>query len=115
MLFTLRRRQVPRDLAETSFRRADGVLMTRQGEELVLLDTRAERYYTLNDVGAVAWSALAQPSTCATIVDVIHREFDVSTTPDRAVVERDVARLMEQLVAAGLVTAAASASAGTAT
>jgi hypothetical protein len=115
MSFTLRRRQAPPDLMRCSFRRAEGVLMTRQGEELVLLDTRAERYYTLNDVGAVAWSALTQPSTCATIVGAIQREFDVSTAPDKAVVERDVARLMEQLVAAGLVTAVASASAGTAT
>ena len=54
MPFTLRRKQAPPDLTRCRFRQADGVLMTRQGVELVLLDTRAERYYTLNDVGAVA-------------------------------------------------------------
>ena len=103
MLFTLRRTQAPRDLTRSRFRRAEGVLMTRQGEELLLLDTRAERYYTLNDVGAVAWSTLAEPGTCAAIVEAIRREFVDSAAPEPAVIARDVARLMEQLVAAGLV------------
>lgn len=103
MLFTLRRTQASGDLTRSRFRRAEGVLMTRQGEELMLLDTRAERYYTLNDVGAVAWSTLAEPSTCTAIVEAIRREFAESAAPESAVIGRDVARLMEQLVAAGLV------------
>jgi len=103
MSFTLRRKQAPPDLMRCSFRRAEGVLMTRQGEELVLLDTRRERYFTLNDVGAIAWIALAEPGTCAAIVEAIRREFVDSAAPEPAVIARDVARLMEQLVAAGLV------------
>ena len=103
MLFALRQKQASRDLASCSFRRSYGVLMTRQGEELVLLDTRGERYYTLNDVGAIAWSTLGEPSTCAAIVDAIRREFDAWSMPDPGVVERDVRRLMEQLLAASLI------------
>jgi hypothetical protein len=103
MSFTLWGKRVSEDPASRRFRRADGVLMTRQGAELVLVDMRAERYYTLNDVGAVAWRALVEPSTRAAIVEAIGCEFDASALPDAAVIERDVARLMEQLLAAGLV------------
>lgn len=104
MMFSLWGRRAPHDLARCSFTRADGVLATQQGEELVLLDTRGERYYTLNDVGAVAWNVLAEPGTCAAVVEAIQREFDASAVPDAAVIERDVAMLLEQLLDAGLVT-----------
>lgn len=103
MSFMLRRKQAPPELARCVFRRAANVLVTKQGEEIVLLDTRGERYYTLNDVGAVAWNALTEPKTHAGIVEVIRRAFDTAVAPDPAVVERDVALLMEQLLAAGLV------------
>lgn len=103
MSFTLRRKQIPRELTGCCFRRAEGVLATRQGEELVLLDTRGERYYTLNDVGAVAWDVLAEPATCAGIVEGIRREFDEPDAPHVAAISADVARLLEQLLAARLV------------
>ena len=103
MAFTLGWKRAAPDITTCAFRRADGVLATRQGEELVLLDTRGERYYTLNDVGAVAWDLLSEPVTCAAIVEAIRGEFDVSDTPDPAVIARDVTRLVEQLLAAGLV------------
>jgi hypothetical protein len=113
MAFTLGRKRAPHDLATCAFRRAEGVLATRQGEELVLLDTLGERYYTLNDVGAVAWNLLAAPVTCAAIVEVIRREFDTSGAPDPTLVERDVTQLVEQLFVTGLVSVE-SAPAGTA-
>ena len=106
MSFMLRRKHAPPDLTTCRFRRADGVLITRQGDELVLLDTRSERYFTLNDAGAVAWNVLAEPATHANIVDALRREFDTSAAPDPDAVEHDVARLMEQLLAAGLVVVA---------
>lgn len=110
MSITLRRKQVPRELTRCCFRRADGVLATRQGEELVLLDTRGERYYTLNDVGAVAWDLMSEPVTCAAIAEMIRGQFDVSTAPDPEIITRDVTRLVEQLLAAGLVSIESSAS-----
>lgn len=103
MPLRLGRSHAPEGLASRRYRRAAGVLMTRQGEELVLLDTRGERYYTLNDVGAVAWRALAGSATCAMIADAVRQEFDTSAVPDRGGVERDVARLLDQLLAAGLI------------
>ena len=110
MAFTPGWKRAAPDITTCAFRRADGVLATRQGEELVLLDTRGERYYTLNDVGAVAWDLLSEPVTCAEIVEAIRSEFDVSAAPDPAIVVRDVSRLVEQLAAAGLVSFAPRAS-----
>jgi hypothetical protein len=104
MSFTIwRKGQVPGNATNCRFRRADGVLVTRQGGELVLLDTRRERYYTLNDVGAVVWGALAESSTRAALLQAIVSACDASALPDVAVVEGDVARLLEQFLAAGLV------------
>jgi hypothetical protein len=90
-------------------RQSRDVLATAQGDELVLLDLKGERYYTLNDVGSRAWTLLADGATRAAIVDVIRREYDVRAGDDGDPVEGDVARLIGELYAAGLVMAETSA------
>jgi hypothetical protein len=86
-------------------RQSRHVLATAQGDELVLLDLKGERYYTLNAVGSRAWTLLAGGATRDQIVEVIRREYDVPMESDGDPVERDVTRLLAELHAAGLVVA----------
>ncbi len=92
------------DVRSARFRRSTAVLATRQGDGVVLLDTRAERYFTLNDVGGHVWGVLATPAALGQIVDSIRAVFHVPAggVPE---VERDVAALLTDLQAAGLVIA----------
>jgi hypothetical protein len=88
------------------------VLAAAQGDELVLLDTRGERYYTLNDVGSRAWALLRDGATHARIVDVVRAEYELPASPDGDPIARDVARLLADLHAAGLIVAEPPAPAG---
>ena len=94
------------DLSRCRVRRSPRVLTTSQGDEVVLLDTAGERYFTLNDVGVRIWTMLAEPSTLAEIVAAIHRDYDVPVDRGRDLVERDVEGLLRELHAAELVIAA---------
>ena len=91
-----------------TLRQSPDILTTAQGAELVLLDMKSERYFTLNDVGSRAWTLLAVGATRAAIVDAIRSEYDVSSWSDNDPVEGDVAALLATLHAAGLVTTDAS-------
>ena len=69
------------------------------GEEFVLLDTRSGTYFGLNAVGGRLWQLAEQePRTLAAFCEVLEAEYDVA----RAMLERDFAALLEQLVARGL-------------
>lgn len=92
-------------------RQAPHVRTARRGEETALLDLRGERYYSLNEVGSLAWALLAPGASRREIVEAIRREYELPVGGPDAV-EADVARLLHDLLGAGLVVAAASGSAG---
>lgn len=69
------------------------------GEGSALLNLRTNIYYSLNEVGAFVWSALAEPVTFQRLVERVSAEFDA---PDDQV-EQDLARLVVMLDQAGLV------------
>jgi hypothetical protein len=91
-------------------RQSPDVLATAQGDELVLFDMKGEQYYTLNAVGSRVWALLAGGATRSQIIDVIRREYDIPEGHDGDPVNGDVARLLRQLHAAGLVVADTRAS-----
>lgn len=91
-------------------RQSSPVLATAQGDELVLLDLKRERYFTLNDVGSRVWALLGSGSTRDEIASVIAREYDVRSDDAGNLVAADVGRLLAELHAAGLVVADPSAS-----
>lgn len=68
-------------------------------EGAALLDLKTYVYYSLNEVGAFVWDALAEPSSFAGLVDQVAAEFDAP----RETVAEDLARLVSQLGDAGLV------------
>jgi hypothetical protein len=86
------------------------VLSAAQGGELVLFDLEGERYYTLNEVGSRAWAILASGATGASIVEAIRGEYALPPGVDEERVAGDVARLLADLHAAGLIVADAPAS-----
>ena len=67
--------------------------------EAVILHVKSGVYYSLDQVGAHIWVLIQQPRTINEIRDAILEEYEVA--PDRC--ERDIVKLIEQLVDAGLV------------
>lgn len=68
-------------------------------EGSALLNLKTYVYYSLNEVGAFVWDALAEPIAFAALVERVAAEFDAP----RGQVAQDLARLVTQLEAAGLV------------
>ena len=77
----------------------------RLGDQIIVADMRSGRYFGLDDVGAMVWGLIEKRSTPGVIVDRVHAEYDVS----RDVLERDVDRLLDDLLQRRLVEYAASA------
>ena len=67
--------------------------------ETVLLDLAGETYFGLNEVGTRIWQLLKQDHGFEDMLEVLEQEFDVS----RERLQADVAQLMEDLIAAGVV------------
>jgi hypothetical protein len=82
-----------------TYQRAEGLLASDLGGEMVLLDQRDGVYYGLNDVGARVWGLLAEPRTSAQLTATLLAEFDVAEA-DLAV---DLAELLGSLAARSLV------------
>ena len=105
MRFGILARRPMADIRSSTLRRAPHVLATAQGEEVVLLDTSRERYYTLNAIGARVWELLECSTTFAELVAAIRGEYDAPTGSDVGV---DVGQLLTQLRTAGLLIVAAT-------
>lgn len=66
--------------------------------EMVVIDLGHGKYFSLDEVGAVMWEKLTGGLSVGEVATAIRDDFDV----DEATAGRDVQRLAEQLVAAGL-------------
>jgi hypothetical protein len=88
---------------EAELRQSRHVLATAQGDELVLLDMKRERYYTLNEVGSRTWALLALGATRSAIVETICNEYQIDSAGGKKVVNEDIARLLSELYEAGLI------------
>ena len=111
-MFTLTLRKPRLVLSHHRFRQSPRVLATWQGAELVLLDTRRERYYTLNEVGSHVWEMLASGATYVEIVSDIRRCYDMPAQRLDDPVEHDVSQLLRSLWDAGLILADSAKSSG---
>ncbi len=84
---------------ETSVRIPDWVLFAVVDEEAVLLNTRTNQYYALDDVGARFWSLINERKQLREAYQTILGEYEV----DSARLERDILELANDLVVHGLV------------
>jgi hypothetical protein len=90
------------DLSEltptTILTRSQDVASTPVDDELVMLDFRQSRYFSLDSIGHRVWDLLERPRSLGDLCSVLEREFDVE--PDQC--RTDVLRLLDQLREADL-------------
>lgn len=67
--------------------------------ETVLLDMERDHIYSLDRVGTCVWKLLVEHGDVDALVSAMLKEFDV----DEATLRRDIADLLDQLQAEGLV------------
>lgn len=78
-----------------SFQVSDDVVSRDVAGEMVLLDLASGLYFGLDPVGSRAWERLSDgPADLVQLADLIEAEFDAP----RDVIERDLARLIEDLL-----------------
>lgn len=75
------------------------VACQKVGEEIVLLHLETGIYYGLDPVGARVWELLVLSGTLQNVLEVLETEYEV----DAGTLERDVTRLLEELLTQGLV------------
>ena len=89
--------------AETSSRVAwvakRSVFSSAVGSEIALLDNETNIYFTLNETGAFIWSVLQEPMTISELCAAVCGNFEVETGQ----CEVDVAKIVSQLIDAGLI------------
>lgn len=76
------------------------VLVQELEGEAVLLNLASERYFGLDDVGTRIWQHLLKHGRLDRVCEEMQDEFEVDADTLRA----DVLRLIEELIAAGIVT-----------
>lgn len=81
----------------------DKVIFQDLERESIMLDLESEYYFSLDDVGTRMWQLLSEHQETATVLARLLDEYDV----DAATLRQDLAALIDQLVAAGLVTVTA--------
>jgi len=75
------------------------VLSQELAGETVLLDLHSESYFGLDKVGTRVWQLLNEGREVSCLVDILLDEYEV----ERAVLEQDVAELLDRLSEAGLI------------
>lgn len=84
--------------ADRTFRIAPDVHAREFAGELVILDMKRGRYFSLDDIGTRVWRGISRGETPRAIADAIVSEF--SEAPERVLA--DLIRLADELVGEGL-------------
>ena len=87
------------DIWSANVRITPDVLHQELGGETVLLNLSNENYFGLDEVGTRVWQLLGETHSANAVVTRLIEEYDVSAEQLRT----DVARLITELVTAGLV------------
>ena len=85
-------------MSQPAYVRPAEVLVRDLGDELVLLNTKSEQYHSLNDVGRRCYELLCDGRDLDAAADEIAGEYGV----EAAMVAGDLAELLPELLAAGL-------------
>lgn len=79
--------------------RSESVVFSELDDQVVMLDSRAGKYYELDAIGARVWMLLKDSLTLEQLRDALTAEYDV----DDETCLRDLASFLEELAALGLV------------
>ena len=85
--------------SDTPLKISEQAHCARLEDQVIVADMRSGRYFGLDDVGALVWALLEERATRGAIVDRVYAEYEVS----RDVLERDVDRLLDDLLQRRLV------------
>jgi len=77
----------------------DNVLFTTVDDDAVLLNTRTNQYFALDEVGARAWNLLTEGKSLRAAYEILLDEYGVDPVP----LERDLLDLVGHLAENGLV------------
>ena len=77
----------------------DNVLFTTVDDDAVLLNTRTNQYFALDEVGARAWNLLTGGKSLRAAYEILLDEYEVDPVP----LERDLLDLVGHLAENGLV------------
>lgn len=77
----------------------DNVLFTTVDDDAVLLNTRTNQYFALDEVGARAWNLLTEGKSLRAAYEILLDEYEVDPVP----LERDLLDLVGHLTENGLV------------
>jgi hypothetical protein len=75
------------------------------GDELVLLDATTGQYFTLNHVAGRMWELLATPKSPEDLILYLRTAYDVPPAVRGATLRGDVARMIDNMLEAGLLVA----------
>lgn len=79
---------------------SEQVLVQELGNESIMLNMHDGYYYTLDGIGTRIWQLMAEEKSVAEIIDQMLVEYDV----DEDSLRRDLAELLEKLLATGAIT-----------
>jgi hypothetical protein len=79
--------------------RAATVIARDLGEELVLLDTRDEQYYSLDEVGAFIWQLIDGQRTVADLAAAVAAAYEAP----EATIQQDTLDILEHLAGERLI------------
>jgi hypothetical protein len=82
---------------------ASHVRSARRGDDTILLDLASGQYFTLTGTAARVWALIAEGNDAPRIPERLRAEFVVPVDAPPDLVERDVAALVADLLARGLV------------
>ena len=75
--------------------RPDGLIVRASGDELLVLDTRADRIHQLNATASLIWSHLEAGSADAEIAESLAADFEISVEQARVDVAAALSRFRE--------------------
>lgn len=79
--------------------RAATVIARDLGEELVLLDTRDEQYYSLDEIGAFIWQLIDGQRSIADLAVAVAAEYEAP----EPTIQQDTLEIVENLATEGLI------------
>lgn len=86
-------------MEDTTYRRRVALMEAQIDDEIVGLDRQAGHCFGFNPVATDVWKMLAEPKRASELCDRLVADYAVS----REECEQDIARLLEQMAAMGLV------------
>ena len=84
---------------DSSFNIPSSVLFTTVDQDIVLLNTRTNKYYALDEVGARFWNLLSESKTLREAHQSLLEEYEVESSQ----LEQDLLELLADLQENGLV------------